>query len=155
MKQPSGVCTVTIFENLAASNWQLAVSQIWSSGLRSFGSRLHRSLTMTVGSAAVIAPRSFRSLRPSADCVWDWVWDWDWVTLGTRLDHPSVSHASRLGDPWVEWNKWFCLQQEMEKAGWGCAERAYRRHRNRKTFPQQPAICNLLCAKVNSVTLLS
>jgi len=100
---------------------------------------------MTVGSAAVIAPRSFRSLRPSADWVWDW--DWVWVTLGTRLDHPCVSHASRLGDPWVEWNKWFCLQQKMEKAGWGCAERAYRRHRNRKTFPQQPAIYNLSVCK--------
>src|SRR5579859_6976939 len=101
-----------IFENRANSSWQLA--KIWSSGFRSFGSRLHRSLTMTVGSAAVFttppsqqrarrgprfAPRSFGKLRPSADTLGlrlglglglgD-----PWVTLGSRLGDARVTQAS-------------------------------------------------------------
>jgi hypothetical protein len=46
-------------KNEAISSGQLAIGQHWISGFRSFGSRLHRLLTMTVGSAAVIAPRGF------------------------------------------------------------------------------------------------
>jgi hypothetical protein len=59
-------------------------------------------------------------LRPSAD--WDWVWDWDWDTQASRLDHAWDTQASRLGHPWVELNKWFGLQQKLEKRGVGCAE---------------------------------
>jgi hypothetical protein len=30
--------------------------------------------------------------------------------------------GSRLGHPWVELNKRFCLQQKLKKEGWGLAE---------------------------------
>jgi len=70
-------------------------------------------------------------LRPSAG--WVWRWDWAWVTQGRRLDHPSVTPGSRLGHAWVEWRKCLCLQQRLEKAGWGLGARegAYRRDRTR------------------------
>ena len=68
-------------------------------------------------------------MRPSASWVWDWDWDWVWVTQGSRLDHPSVTPGSRLGHAWVEWNNWFCLQQELKNAGWGLKNRRDRRHR--------------------------
>jgi hypothetical protein len=74
----------TIFENLAVNNQHSGISQIWSHGLRSFGSRFHcspstalkalafghRQGTMTVGSAVFFAPRGFGKLRLTADqCV--------------------------------------------------------------------------------------
>jgi hypothetical protein len=39
--------------------------------------------------------------------------------LGLGLGHAWVTQASRLGHPWVELNKWFCLQQKLKKKGGG------------------------------------
>src|SRR5579859_6037273 len=90
----------------------------------SFGSRLlhpsKRKPRLPGGSSRTpVLRRTASELRPSADWDWDWVWVWDWVTPGSPKRDPRVTQASRLGHPWVELNKWFCLQQKLEKAGWG------------------------------------
>ncbi len=67
------------------------MSQIWSDGFRS-GSRLRRSLTMTVGSAAVFAPRSFYDVATLCRLG---------LGLGLGLGGPWVTQASPKGDPSV------------------------------------------------------
>jgi hypothetical protein len=58
-------------------------------------------------------------LRPSADLGLG-LGRWDWVALGWPKGGPRATQAWRKGHPSVEWNKWFCLQQELKKRpGWG------------------------------------
>jgi hypothetical protein len=74
------------------------------------------------GSRAVI-PAGEGACAPQSLWDWDWDWDWDWVrvwvTLGRPLGHPRVTQGSRADHASVEWKKWLCLQQKVEKAGWG------------------------------------
>jgi hypothetical protein len=68
---------------------------------------------------SALSSQQSAGLRPSADWDWVWDWDWDWVTQGSPLGHAWDTQASRKGHPWVELKKWFCLQQEFKKGGWG------------------------------------
>jgi hypothetical protein len=116
---------------------------------RSFGSRVHgfpstalsglrpTAKKMTVGSAAVFAPRSFGESQPSAD------WDWVWVTLGSPKRHPRETQASRMGHARIDFGFGLCFQQKLEegRVGWCLAEGAQaegcknRRNRKAKTSP--------------------
>ena len=51
------------------------------------------------------------------DPLLDWVWDW--VALGWPKRGPRATQASRKGHPRVDLRKRLCLQQKLEKAGWG------------------------------------
>jgi len=39
------------------------------------------------------------------------------IGIGSRLGHPSVTQAPRLGHPWVDWWIGLCFQQRLEKRG--------------------------------------
>jgi hypothetical protein len=94
IRQPSGVEVGLIIENLADSNWQLAVSQKAGTWFLVFG-----------------------TWRKRCDPLPDWDWDWDWVTLGSPLGHARATQAPRKGGPRVELRKCFVCKRNGKRPG--------------------------------------